>query len=124
MLASIVLDEEILFPGTQLKVIRTTVLGAVGDSLADEDIRNRTGCTVVAAERNGSVVTNSGASFVIESEDELVVAGTDENISRFPDANRLMGFLPADDETSVRERSRVRRLELTVWLQVRCWTVL
>ena len=83
MFASIVLNEEILSPGTQLKLIRTTVPGAVGESLADADIRNRTGCTVVAAERNGSVVTNPGASFVIESGDELVVAGTDENISRF-----------------------------------------
>lgn len=83
MLASIVLDEEILSPGTQLKLIRTTVPGAVGESLADADIRNRTGCTVVAAERNGSVITHPGASFVIESGDELVVAGTDENISRF-----------------------------------------
>lgn len=83
MLASIVLDEEILSPGTQLKLIRTTAPGAVGESLAAADIRNRTGCTVVAAERNGSVVTNPGASFVIESGDELVVAGTDENISRF-----------------------------------------
>lgn len=83
MLASIVLDEEILSPGTQLKLIRTTVPGAVGESLADADIRNRTGCTVVVAERNGSVVTNPGASFVIEYGDKLVVAGTDENISRF-----------------------------------------
>lgn len=83
MLASIVLDEEILSPGTQLKLVRTTVPGAVGESLADADIRQRTGCTVVAAERDGSVVTNPGASFVIQSGDELVVAGTDENISRF-----------------------------------------
>ena len=83
MLASIVLDEEILSPGTQLKLVRTTVPGAVGESLADADVRNRTGCTVVAAERSGSVLTNPGASFVIESGDELVVAGTDENISRF-----------------------------------------
>ena len=83
MLASIVLDEEILSPGTQLKVIRTTVLDAVGDSLADADIRNRAGCTIIAAERNGSVVTNREVSFMIESEDELAVAGTDENISRF-----------------------------------------
>jgi len=51
--------------------------------LPDANIRNRTGCTVVAAERNGSVVTNPGASFVSESGDELVVAGTDEKISRF-----------------------------------------
>ncbi len=83
MLASVVRDEEILSPGTQLKLVRTTVPGAVGESLAEADIRNRTICTVVAAERNGSVVTNIGASFVIESGDELVVAGTDENISRF-----------------------------------------
>ena len=83
MLASIVLDEEILSPGTQLKLVRTTAPGAVGESLGETDIRNQTGCTVIAAERNGTVVTNPGASFVIESGDELVVAGTDENISRF-----------------------------------------
>ncbi|WP_197431219.1 TrkA C-terminal domain-containing protein [Halorubrum sp. CBA1125] len=83
MLASIVLEEEILSPGTQLKLVRTTALGAVGTSLADADIRNRTGCTVVAAERDGKVVTNPEASFVVEADDELVVAGTDENISRF-----------------------------------------
>ena len=83
MLASVVLDEEILTPGTQLKLVRTTAPGAVGKSLADADIRNRTGCTVVAAERNGSVRTSPGPSFVVEPEDVLVVAGTDENISRF-----------------------------------------
>ncbi|MFD1599952.1 potassium channel family protein [Halobellus rarus] len=83
MLASIVLGEEILSTGTQLRLIRTTAPGAAGESLADADIRNRTGCTVVAAERNGSVITNPEASFVVESGDELVVAGTDENITRF-----------------------------------------
>ncbi|MEA5389311.1 TrkA family potassium uptake protein [Haloarculaceae archaeon H-GB2-1] len=83
MLASIVLDEEILSPGTQLKLVRTTAPGAVGKSLGEADIRNRTGCTVIAAERNDTVVTNPGASFVIEHDDELVVAGTDENISQF-----------------------------------------
>jgi len=83
MLASIVLDEEILSPGTQLKLIRTTAPGAVGESLADADIRKQTGCTVIAVERNGGVVTHPGASFVVESGDELVLAGTDENISRF-----------------------------------------
>jgi Trk K+ transport system NAD-binding subunit len=83
MIASIVLDEEILSPGTQLKLVRTVVPGAVGDSLADADVRNRTGCTVVAAERAGGVVTNPGPAFRIEAGDELVVAGTDENISRF-----------------------------------------
>lgn len=83
MLASIVLDEEIISPGTQLKLVRTKAPGAVNESLGDADIRNRTGCTVIAAERSGNVVTNPGASFVIERGDELVVTGTDENISRF-----------------------------------------
>jgi len=83
MLASIVLDEEILSPGTQLKLVRTTAQGIVGESLGEADVRNRTGCTVIAAERNGDVVTNPGPSFVVEHGDELVVAGTDESISRF-----------------------------------------
>jgi Trk K+ transport system NAD-binding subunit len=83
MLASIVLDEEILSPGTQLKLVRTTAPGVIGESLAGADIRNRTGCTVIAVERNGSVVTNPDPSFQIESGDELVVAGTDENINGF-----------------------------------------
>ena len=82
-LASIVLDEEILSSGTQLKLVRTTAPGAVGESLGEADIRNRTGCTVIAAERNDTVVTNPGASFVIEHDDEHVAAGTDEKISQF-----------------------------------------
>lgn len=83
MLAPIVLNEEILSPRTQLKPVRTAAPDAVGDSLAGADVRNRTGCTTIAVERNGTVVTNPGASFVIEPGDELVMAGTDENISRF-----------------------------------------
>ncbi|WP_245903061.1 potassium channel family protein [Salinigranum rubrum] len=83
MLASIVLHEEILSPSTQLKLVRTEAPSVVGDSLGEADIRKRTGCTVIAVERNSTTVTNPGASFVIEREDELIVAGTDENISRF-----------------------------------------
>lgn len=58
----------------------------MGKSLADADIRNRTGCTVVAAERGGSVITNPDASFVVEPGDELIVAGIDANISQFQSA--------------------------------------
>ncbi len=83
MLASIVHDEEVLSPGTQLKLVRTTAPGATGRSLAETDVRNRTGCSVIAVERDDTVVTSPEASFVIEPGDMLVVAGTDENISRF-----------------------------------------
>ncbi|MFC7018821.1 MULTISPECIES: cation:proton antiporter regulatory subunit [Haloarcula] len=77
------IDERIRSPGTQLKLVRTTAPDADGGSPADADVRNRTGCTVVAVERDGSVVTTPGASFVIERDDQLVVAGTDENSTRF-----------------------------------------
>lgn len=83
MFASIVLEEEIISSGTQLKVVRTTAPGAVGQSLEGADVRKRTGYTVIAAHRNETVVTNPDASFVIESGDELVVVGTDENITQF-----------------------------------------
>jgi len=95
MLASFVLDEEVISPGTQLKLVRTAAPGAVGESLAGSDVRNRTGCTVVAVERDGEVLTDLGPGFVIERGDELVVAGTDENIDRFHD--RFVGAEPVPD---------------------------
>ena len=95
MLASFVLDEEVISPGTQLKLVRTAAPGAVGESLAESDVRNRTGCTVVAVERDGEVLTDLGPGFVVERDDELVVAGTDENINRFHD--RFVGAEPVPD---------------------------
>jgi Trk K+ transport system NAD-binding subunit len=95
MLASMVLDEEIVTPGTQLKLIRTDAPRVVGESLAEAHVRSRTGCTVVAVERNGEVLTDLGPTFVVERGDELVVAGTDENINRF--WNRFGGSKPVPD---------------------------
>ncbi|WP_247003808.1 potassium channel family protein [Halosolutus gelatinilyticus] len=83
MLASIVLDERIISPSTQIKLVRTPIAIDEPRSLADLRIRNRTGCTVVVVERVDEAVTDLHGDFVVEPGDELVVAGTDPNIDRF-----------------------------------------
>lgn len=83
MIASVVLDEEVMSPDIQIQVVRTAAPSLVGKSLDGAAIRARTGCTVVAVERDGNVLTDIDPGFVLESDDTLVVAGTDESINRF-----------------------------------------
>ncbi|ELY36679.1 potassium channel family protein [Natronorubrum tibetense] len=84
MLSSILLeDEEVLTPETQFEIIRTTAPEFAGQALGDLDIRARLGCTVVAAERDGELLTNLGPEFTIRRDDGLIVAGSDETVNRF-----------------------------------------
>ncbi|RKD97770.1 potassium channel family protein [Halopiger aswanensis] len=84
MLSSLLLeDEEVLTPETQFEIIRTTAPALVGRSLGEVDVRARLGCTVVAAERDGELLTNLGAEFTIRTGDTLIVAGSDETVNRF-----------------------------------------
>ncbi|MFD1564045.1 potassium channel family protein [Haloarchaeobius amylolyticus] len=84
MLASVLIeDEEILTPETQFELVRTTAPQIAGRSLGDVDLRARTGCTVVAAERGDELLTDLGPDFVVREDDMLIVAGNDEAINRF-----------------------------------------
>jgi Trk K+ transport system NAD-binding subunit len=83
MIASAVLDEDVMSMDTQLEVVRTGAPGLVGRTLAEADVRARTGCTVVAVERNGDVLTELGPEFRVLDGDDLVVAGTDAGTNRF-----------------------------------------
>jgi len=83
MLVSAVLDEEVMSLGTQIEIVRVQAPAFVGNTVQGADVRNRTGCTIIAVERDGSVLTQIGPSFEIEDGDALVVAGTAENVSRF-----------------------------------------
>jgi Trk K+ transport system NAD-binding subunit len=85
MMAATVLDkEEVLSFRTKIDVVRLEVGRLTGRTLAGEDVRARTGCTVIAAIRDGEVVTSlDPETFVFEDEDQLVVVGTDEGIQRF-----------------------------------------
>ena len=84
MLASTIIeDEEIISPNKQIEIIRTTAPQLVDQSLGEADVRSRTGCTVIAVERNGEVITDLGPDFVVEPADQLVVAGTDPDTNAF-----------------------------------------
>jgi len=81
--AAVLGDDESLSPDSQVDVIRSEAPGLVGQTLAEADVRARTGCTVVAVERDGEVVTDVGPAFRVAAGDSLVVAGTGEGTNEF-----------------------------------------
>jgi len=83
MLADEVLDEAVMTPDRQVDVIRCGAPELTGRTLAEADVRSRTGATVVAVERDGELLTDLDASFEFVDGDELVVAGSDAAVNAF-----------------------------------------
>ena len=63
MIASAVLNEDVLALDTQVEVVRTEAPTLAGRTLGGADVRNRTGCTVVAVEHDGEVDTDLGPEY-------------------------------------------------------------
>jgi Trk K+ transport system NAD-binding subunit len=86
MIASTVLeDEDVLALDRKIEVVRTPATGLVGQRIGDALVRTRTGCTVVAIERDGDLLTEVGPDARVRSGDEVVVAGTSDGIREFTD---------------------------------------
>lgn len=83
MLAATLLEEEILGLDTRLEVVRVQTDHFEGQTLENAQIRERTGCTVIAVEREGSLVTGPDPEFTFDRDDTLIVAGTGEGIRQF-----------------------------------------
>ena len=83
MLASTILDEEVISFDKQVDIVQTEAPGLVGTTIGEAEVRSETNCTVIAVERNGDVRTEIGPEFRIEDGDELIIAGTDEGTSAF-----------------------------------------
>jgi len=84
ILASRVIDEAaILTPHDEFEFVETEAPGLTGQSLAEADIRNKTGCTVVGVQRGDDLLTDLGPGFVLESGDVLVAAGAPAAAERF-----------------------------------------
>jgi len=86
MLAQTILDEDVMALDKQIDIVRTEAPAFVGQTLSSADIRAKTGCTVVAVQRDGDVISNPGPTFRIRTGDALVVVGEDTNIARFNEA--------------------------------------
>lgn len=54
---------DVLSADTNYEVIRTPAPALTGKSLEEADVRRKTGCTVVAVERNGTLVTDLKVDF-------------------------------------------------------------
>jgi len=83
MVASEVLEEDVISLNTQIEVVRTKAPALTGKTLAEGLVRSRTGCTVVALERHGELYTDVGPETRIQGGDDLIVAGTDAGTNRF-----------------------------------------
>ncbi len=76
-------DRDVVSLEQQVETIRQEVPTLDGQSIKEANIRGRTGCTVVAIEREDTVVTDIGPDTIIQSGDRLTVVGTDEAINAF-----------------------------------------
>lgn len=83
MLASKLLDEEVITPETQVELVRREAPALVGRTLGEANVRARTACTVLAVERDGQTITGVDAGFRIREGDTLVVAGDDDAVDAF-----------------------------------------
>ena len=83
MLASTILDEEVISFDKQVDIVQTEAPGLVGMTIGEADVRSETNCTVIAVERDGDVRTDVGPELRIEAGDELIIAGTDAGTSAF-----------------------------------------
>ncbi|WIV67861.1 potassium channel family protein [Natrialbaceae archaeon AArc-T1-2] len=85
MLAATVFeDEAALGFDKQIRVVTTPAGELAGRTIVDADVRNETGATVLAIVRDDEVRTEFDPDTLeLVVEDELVLAGTDESVSRF-----------------------------------------
>jgi len=67
----------------RIKLVRVTAGPLTGRNPLAERVRERTGCTVVAAERNGEVIMDLPASFRLIAEDAVYICGSAEAIGRY-----------------------------------------
>jgi Trk K+ transport system NAD-binding subunit len=86
ILARRLLGEEAITIDSQLKLVRVAPRELAGREPWDSDMRERTGCSVVAVERGEEVITDYGDDFRFEDGDALYVCGSNAAIRRFKEA--------------------------------------
>ncbi len=84
MVSTVFDDDAALTPEERIRVVGTPTGELGGQTLEIDEFRERTGTTVLAIVRDDDVITGfDSQSFELRDDDELVLAGTDENVRRF-----------------------------------------
>ncbi|MFC7185956.1 potassium channel family protein [Halorubrum yunnanense] len=82
--STVIEDRDVLSLNQQIEVVRSRVPRLSGRTIGRANVRETTGCTVIAVERDGGeVLTEIGPDTRIGTDDRLVVVGTDEGIRSF-----------------------------------------
>ena len=85
------LGEDAIAFDPHLKLLRSSVGGLRGRSPRDSEIRERTGCSVVAVERNEQLTVEFSDDFRFEDGDEVYVCGSSAAIRRFRESFAVDG---------------------------------
>src|SRR6056297_3739589 len=85
MLASSLFDDETsLAAEKQIDLVQLPAGSLAGQTLVEADVRRQTGCTILAAVRNGEKITALDPnSFTFKNGDDVIIAGTDNSIHQF-----------------------------------------
>ncbi len=85
MLASSIFDDETsLAAEKQIDLVQLPAGSLAGHTLAESDVRRQTGCTILAAVRDGEKITALNPNkFTFKNGDNVIVAGTDNSIHQF-----------------------------------------
>lgn len=81
--AELINEVDILTPHDEFVFELTTASGLAGTTIAEADIRSKTGVTVVAVRRNGEILTDVTPSFEIAADDEFLIAGRPDGVDAF-----------------------------------------
>lgn len=91
MIAATILGEDVISYETQIDIVKLQAPQFEGQTIAEAAIREQTGCTVIAVERDDQTITDLGPDFEIIPDDTLVVAGTDEDLLTFQEVAGTLG---------------------------------
>lgn len=85
MLTSCIFDDETsLAAEKQIDLVQLPAGRLAGATLAQNDVRSETGCTILPAIRDGKKITDIPPdSFTFQEGDEIIIVGADENIRQF-----------------------------------------
>jgi voltage-gated potassium channel len=77
---------EMVSQQAHIKLVKRGASKLVGRHPLESSIRERTGCTIVAVERDGEVIMDIPSAFTLTAEDELYICGTVDALNRFYEA--------------------------------------